>query len=108
MKKYGPKSEQKPEKKVQETDHSVFTSVGNTAKGGKQAPNSRHKEVRLQTAWTQVRNPGDEWKSKKKEMVAKLNAKHVDLDILSIHKLNQKKRPEDTESPVVAIELKLR
>ncbi|MCP3668660.1 MAG: hypothetical protein GY696_40295, partial [Gammaproteobacteria bacterium] len=123
LKKCGPKSEQKPEKKVEETEHSVFTSIGSMAEGGKQPPNSRHKELRLQTAWTQVRNPGDDRKSVmlrvildngsdrsyiSKEMVAKLKAEPVAKDILSIHKLNQKKRPEDTESPVVAIELKLR
>ncbi len=43
-----------------------------------------------------------------KEMVAKLKAEEVDMDILSIHKLNQKKRPEDTKSPVVAVEVKLK
>ncbi|MCP3664513.1 MAG: hypothetical protein GY696_18825 [Gammaproteobacteria bacterium] len=79
----------------------------------------------MQTAWTAVRNPGnpddkdsitlrvilDNGSDRSyisKEMVAKLKAEPVARDILSIHKLNQKKRPEDTESPVVAVELKLK
>ncbi|MCP3666037.1 MAG: hypothetical protein GY696_26660, partial [Gammaproteobacteria bacterium] len=97
-KKFGTWNRKKPEEKVEETDNSA--SIGNTARGGQKPPNSRYKEVRLQTAWTTVRNPDDDKDSStlrvildngsdrsyiSKEMVAKLKAEHVDTDILSIH-----------------------
>ncbi len=127
-KQFGPNPEQKPSQKDGKSDNSAFTSVSSTAKGGylnsrhKEIPNSRYKEVRLQTAVADLKNPktdttvstriildnGSDRTYISKEMVEKLKVEPIDLDVLSIHKLNQKKHPEDIESPVVAVELMLK